>query len=294
VDTTLSLGDLIRLAAFAAARSAHIVESVDPLPDAFLEAYWRAGRNRNHRWIRQLAAIRSQPTESKHATWRRAEPVIREIFIAEALTRVWTSVLVASDQRRQLCHAEPVARSVFVGHLEARRCALEFMVSGTDVPMRGLSQLDRLRRRAERWTDVLIGHLAIRYGVGEFAFRKQRANDFGRDQMAEGSQRPVWSLVLAGIQLAFAPETVGRAPLRQDHCCVARAVAACFPEDAFQPSGPFKSIAWLRIGRSGLAPEGPARHSYNLADLERGHVETPDRSSRTGISFRRLRRQNEP
>ena len=83
--------------------------------------------------------------------------------------------------RRGTDEAEPVARSVLIGHIEARHRVLTLMARTPGIDAEAAVKLNRLRRRAERWTDLLVGHLADMHGVSEFAFDPQRARDFAED-----------------------------------------------------------------------------------------------------------------
>jgi len=321
-NTPLQLRDLLKLAAFVSAHHAHIVESPEELPARALEEYWYTARNQNHSWIRCLQQ-RSVPADPrKSPSWKQARRVITEVFVSEVLTRVWTSILVAADRRRGVRYAEPIARSVLVGHLEARRCCLEFMVNGSDVPLHELIELDRLRRRAERWTDVLIAPMVVRYPVGEFAFDEQRARDFAQDLESRGPSHRLWALILAGVQLAFADDPqCGRAtalaggdedvpqdqtPRHQarkadsaepasgagdERWSVIRSILACFPSDAFTDEGVFKSLRHLRVSRSGtVSDRRPGPDAARFAALPEV-ASPPAAPPLPGISFRQLRKR---
>ena len=113
----------------------------------------------------------ARPESRRHqAQWPQFRGVLEEILSGEMLTRVWTAVLCACDRRRHSDEAEPAARSVLIGHMEARHRVLTLLVRGPGIDAEAVLRLNRLRRRAERWTDLLIGHLAGRYAVSEFAF----------------------------------------------------------------------------------------------------------------------------
>ena len=53
----------------------------------------------------------------------RLRGVLEEILVSEVLTRVWTAVLCAHDACRGAEEAGPAARSVLLGHIEARHRA---------------------------------------------------------------------------------------------------------------------------------------------------------------------------
>jgi len=327
-NPNLELRDLLKLAAFVSVYSPHVIESPRELPAAALEQYWHASRNRNHSWIRRLQPRPSSPTSAKHLCWNQTRRLVTEVFVSEVLTRVWTSVLVASDRRQAIRYAEPIARSVLVGHLEARRCCLELMVNGADVPLHELIELDRIRRRAERWTDVLLGPLVRQYPVSEFAFDTQRAADFARDLAGRGPSHLVWTLVLAGVQLAFADDRPGGpvvdspqaaqpsgvtskggslptssaglvSDVASDQLAIVQAILACFPADAFTEDGVFKSLVHLRASRSGAVSDRQPELDFSglpaVTDLtEMAPQRPPGSPPPAGISFRQLRKRWPP
>ena len=236
--------------------------------------------------------------------WVRNRPVLEEVFVSEMLTRVWGAILAAADSRRRICHAEPIARNTLIGHLEARHLALRQMVNGSDMPLNELAEIDRLRRRTERWTDLLLGHLVKQYDVADFAFEPRRALDFGSEQLSASpttSPCVVWDFLLASLRLSF-PKKPCRSPVSmQIHRGITGSVMACFPPDAFQGDGPLKSVSVLRIGRSGLHPEGPpdqglARQDEQNATLaaQKGQASKATWARTSRISFSQFRRRSRP
>ena len=139
--------------------------------------------------------------------------------------------------------------------------------------MEGILQLDRLRRRLERWTDLVLGHLLVRYDVKEFTFDEDRARDFGREQMAAWNtpqHERLWQLYLLCIRGGFA-EQVNPSPqqgqLRTE--CI-RSMLACFPEEAFLADGPLKTPWLARLTRDQTLREGPPSTAGLLYALGNG------------------------
>jgi len=235
------------------------------------------------------------------SVWEHCRRLAVEVFVAEPLTRVWTALLVASDRRRAQQLAEPIGRSVFIGHLEARRLCLQAMVDAPDAVLHEVVELDRLRRRVERWTDVLLSPLAATYPVGEFAFSTERAREFAIETSRAEWRAAVRRLVSAGIQLSFSEGGLHIPVLSEDHLAVAVSVLSCFPSDAVEQTGELKSLRLLRLYRNfrlsdqQVSPQSPAARLAKAADrlsdsLWRGPFDLPETGGpRPGISFRRLR-----
>ena len=216
------------------------------LSPSAVQEYWTDSKCRLDRWAHSLKSFANDPAtndpEARRALWPRVRGVLEEILVSEMLTRVWTAVLCGCDRRRGSLEAEPVARSVLIGHLEARHRALTFLVQGPNVDMEAAVRLNQVRRRVERWTDVLIGRLAGKDDFGEFAFDAERASDFGRDlqfQSRRAGGRHVWALTLASLRTAFCRCLSPNAPNGDLNARIASSVLACFPGKSSTPPANF-------------------------------------------------------
>ncbi len=162
-----------------------LIRSAPQLSSQGAQQYWTASKCRLDRWTRNLKSFAADATQSDAATVRMQWPLVRgvleEILTGEVLTRVWTAVLCLYDRQHGGNEFESLARSIMIGHLEARHRVLMLIVRGPGINAESAVKLNHLRRRAERWTDLLVGYLA-RYGdVAEFAIDVDRAVDFSRD-----------------------------------------------------------------------------------------------------------------
>jgi hypothetical protein len=253
---SLTLRQISETAAFASARSAFLIESTAAIPDQHLHDYWKCCRGRTMDWLRKLDGLISEasvtPPEHHIQLWKSAEPIIAEVFVTEILTRVWAAILTASDVHRKESAGGPIARHTLKGHTEARNRSLTLMANTLQVPIAKMSQVDRLRRKAERWSDLLIGHLVLNYQLEEFAFESNRSIEFGQSQMREiiaATDEPVWEFVLAGVRLAFSSVDTVVAPSDVWNRGVVRSVLGSFPADSFDGTGTFKSVRRVRIER---------------------------------------------
>ena len=253
---SVSLRQIAETAAFASARSMLLIESSTPISDEQLHNYWKCCRGRLIDWLRNIDDLSSQAADRADGDhlvlWQSAVPILNEIFVSEILTRVWAATLTAMDMTRGSTQASPIARHTLTGHNEARNRALTLMVKGMDVPLGSLSQVDRLRRKAERWSDLLCGHLVLNFQLEEFAFEPDRAVEFGQSQMREilrATDEPVWEFVLTGIRLAFKTMPDETPPSDAWNRGIIRHVLGSFPPDCFDDFGQFKGLRRSRIER---------------------------------------------
>lgn len=260
----LNLRQMAEIAALVSAKSTLLIESPSLISEEHLQAYWKCSRGRTIDWIRRLddgASRIGTSCESRHpAIWESLQPVLTEIFVTEILTRVWGATLTALDRHKGIRSAEPIAGHTTNGHTEARSRAMRLMVNGPQISLSQLAQVDRVRRKAERWTDLLVGHLALKYNLEQFAFESRRSLEFGQSQMrqiVEVNDEPVWEFVLAGVRLGFSSLQQVQPLSETWNRGIVEAILGSFPPDCFSASGMFQSVTLSRIERSGLAAETP-------------------------------------
>lgn len=248
--------ELVELAALVAVHSPLIVEGAGDVAQSASEQYWTASKCRIDRWLRllkQLAVAAEPPPLPPTLSWPRVRPVLEEIFASELLTRIWTATAAAYDQARGDQNLEPVARTVLGGHLEARRRLLSLLADGRAIGLPQADQLNRFRRRVERWGDMLLAHLAETIDIEEFAFEPDRARDFAEDldrAAAQSERRFTCQLVLASIRASFAAGLAERSPNIDLNRRIGSAILAAFREELFDTTGLVKSLWIERITRT--------------------------------------------
>jgi hypothetical protein len=248
--------------ALVASQAPLIIEGSAPLSDGPLWVYWQHSKSlwprRRHELEELLAGTSSHAPGEQHVC---VKSVASDILIGEMFTRVAGAVLTACDRRRRLRRAEPIARNMLAVHQQCRATVLRLLLHSTCLPADDLAELDRLRRRVERWTDVLIGPLLAHYGdeLGDFAFDHRRACDFGSEQLdarLRSLAQPTWSFLLAGLRSAFPNDPTPTSP-KDPVYPILRSILALFPDDAFRPEGPIQSLRLTRLSRSSHQVERP-------------------------------------
>jgi hypothetical protein len=214
--------------------------------------YWAASKGRYENWSRTLKLCASPPLEEypdQPAGVGLAPAVLEEIFTSEILTRVWTAVLAFCDRRAGTTVLEPIARSVWGTHLEARHRAMSILVSGQSLSTRLSAAINRLRRSAERISDFLLGGLVPFGRVEEFAAEPRRAMDFA-DDLAARREQPgggdCWRLSLLPLGSTFRTSTAPPAN-PESNARIAASILGCFPEEMFDSCGTFRSLWLVRL-----------------------------------------------
>jgi hypothetical protein len=254
--------DLVQLAALVADHGRAFAEGPGRVSSAALEDYWTASKCRLERWSRSLKSFTTAMHLSRNdvlAQWPIVRPVIEEILLSETLTRVWSGVLAARDRRRGETEGEPIARSVMMGHLEARHRALTLLLHNPGVGTIAASELNRLRSRVERWVDLLVGGLLEDNEVNQFAIDPQRAREFAAD-LREHRQQPLaqhaWQLTLASLKSAFRPQQDSHSGNDDVNTRIAAAIVACFPPELFDATGVLQSLWVVRLTNATTDAQG--------------------------------------
>lgn len=239
---------LIELASLVAIHGEVLVHGSKQIPKAGVEEYWVASKSRLNRWSGDLRNLSYQlDSGSDSSSCPPVDSLLEEILTGEVLTRVWAAAMFAYDRQRDVDFAEPLARSVLIGHMEARHRVLTLLVHGPAIGAEHAVKLNRLRSRTERWIDMLIGCMAELGEVSEFAVDPARAEDFAEGLSA--SRRRVdghhsRSLVLASLQAAFSHGLEPVSPNEKLNARIGEAVISCFPTELFDSTGILRS-AWL-------------------------------------------------
>ena len=244
--------ELVELAALAAAHGPVLIASGGRLSVSALEQYWASSKCRLDRWSRALRQFQTTGQEhggSSPTDWTDLSGCLEEILTSELLTRVWSAVLAGYDRQHGTNEAEPVARSILMGHLEARHRTLVLLVSGQGVATEAAVAMNRLRHRVERWTDLLLAHLEVHFSVSDFCFDTDRLRDFAEGvarQSRQAAGRQAWALTMTALRSAFR-SGLATSPNQDLNERIGSAVMACFPPEMFDGTGVVRSLWEVRL-----------------------------------------------
>jgi hypothetical protein len=227
----MHVSELAELAAVVAVHTSSILAAERRFPASQLERYWTIAKCRLDRWGR---AIRAVPQDDQHpftmADTTGHKALIEEILTSEVLTRVWTAAITAHDRQYGLDDAEPLARSIFLGHQELRNRVLRWMISGRQLSPRQLDSLNVLRRRMERWIDALLAHLAPVIDISPWVIDRERAADFTQD-LRENPSLPHITIeyVTTSIRAASRADAAAISPNGDLNQKLAATIVSCLP-----------------------------------------------------------------
>ena len=255
--------ELVDLAAVVAFHAPLLIHASEEILEESVEGYWVASKCRLDRWGRSLkrfsAAADPGAVKSNSGDHQAFRAILEEILAGEVLTRTWAAALCAYDRTHGADRMEPAARSVLIGHMEARHRVLTILVNQSGLTAEEAMRLDALRRRTEGWSDVLIGRLAAEHDVSEFAVDPDRARDFALDfvhQRGEEGGRFAWPMLLASLRAAFQEWLEPRSPNPDLNVKIAASILACFPPGVFDDTGVMQSEWLLRISQITSEAEG--------------------------------------
>ncbi len=244
--------EFVELAAVLASQGGAVIHRADRLSCSSAEAYWTSSKCRIENWARAIKTFRHtlQSATSKSAAWLAFRPWFDEVLISEVLTRVWTALATASDNKNESHNIEPIARSVFVGHLEARQRVLRLFVDERRLDPRVAKLFDCVRRNSERWTDMLLGYLMLENDVTEFAFEADRVRDFAdglRDERKDEFEHYTWPLIHSTLRTSFGPHKSSVLPNKDLNQEILYSVFGAFGPDFFDAVGSFASLWRCRL-----------------------------------------------
>jgi len=245
-EVAVHCSEMLELAAVITTQGAVLIRGAPVLPETALQQYWSTSRSRLDRWGRALKAASGCAFQDGPAglQWRVFRDVLAEILTAEVLTRAWTAIVCAHDRQHESEEAEPIVRSVHLGHLDTRRRVLNLLAHIARFDTAEAEAIDRLRARCDRWCDWLIGQLGTRHDVCQFAADPERAAEFARDLhdgRGKAQDAAAWRLMLVSLRAGFKDVLTDAAPNYDLNLAVGTSILGCFTPDLFDGVGALRS-----------------------------------------------------
>ena len=236
---------LVELAAIIALCGPARVRCRERLADAGLLQYWAATRYRLDNWMYALKTLASTDSLDRLP---RLRSVLEEILSAEVLTRIWTAVGCGCDAALGIDEAAPILVNVWSSHLDARQRVLALLVSGGGLRFNQVLAANRVRRRSEWWTDLLLGHLAAACPVQRFAHSARRLAQFAEDA-SQGSGEPCSTADIFRTSLRLSLQSDLSAPAANPELNrqIAQSILGCFPGNFFDSTGLPKGVRLVSV-----------------------------------------------
>ena len=201
------------------------------------QQYWTMSRNRVGHWNEQLyhTMLRCQAGEIK-SDQRIAESMrlVEEVLLSQLYTRVWGGLLALYDHQNQLGDEDRLSGlglSIVSCHEDASNRALEILTQLSESGHPRTDVVNRLRRRIERWTDMLLAQISRTADLSEFAFDAIRVKDI-LSVNARSKDVPTTGMLVGGVQAAQIEATrLGIA--EQSNRKLASMTLSCLPQDAW-------------------------------------------------------------
>lgn len=238
----MKLAYLTEVAALMSAHGQLFIQQTDELPNQVVGDYYILSRNRFNRWMKDLNDIENGISITDPRRLLSMVPgrsitrsMCEQIMINEMLSRIWTLLLIARDRQHGSDQLRPLAHNVFLGHVSIRHKALSICLTDPRVTPRDTQAIDKLRICSERWTDMLCCQLMEQFDLWQYAFDRERAQEFLRDrndQQRSCINSQAWVLILAGMRHSF-PDTDGlAAPISEEDRAILRLILSSFPAEA--------------------------------------------------------------
>ena len=274
-----------------------VLESIDPPTSAETTAelakqYWTASKCRLESWQRALRIFNAdlKDRDPWHDPWPATEAVVQEILLSELLTRVWSAVLIQRDRVTHSNELTGIAQGVFISHLEVSNQTLRLLMAQGEESRAGVQKLDRLRRRIERWTDLLLGHLPDESIAIRFAHNRTRMQEFARDlrQQPAEVQGQARRILLASLATDLKKNTSRYSANPELNRQIAAGVIAFLPAEQFDSTGVPKSADQVRFEQTPAETDEFLKRFARQADWVETAAENLQRPSDLGRSpFRR-------
>jgi len=234
---------LIPFIARLADQASALVAQPGPVNTASLEMFRHCTRRHvlaGLKLIRQrrdlLEAARSSVEMDK--IWNELQRDCQALFLTEMLGRLWGGILEARSQSEGADSIlRNLARYVLLQHLELRREILHLMNRWCTEAYPQVAALDFQYRRMERWTDVLLGPLVVRYSLEDYVFDVNRSREYSpeygtsrRNQESVAGRLPR-KLAIDGFLTSYRGPLADHRLLRDHQAGMIRSILGMLPDD---------------------------------------------------------------
>lgn len=239
---------LAKIAATLANLSEELVESSQVHERFDAETYWESCEQRLKKWNQALALFKADlMDEDGHRPWPALTIIVEEIFYSEILTRIWTAVFSISQRNEIDREKEAIVRAVWIGHLAARSQSLQLIYLGQQSGDEAAQKLDALRKKLERWSDILLSRFSHLGDLSQFAFDVERMNEWAHEQEGSSAEHRAqqWSLLKESLNKALDDCHSHPAANPDLNRQIALTISSCLPQEKVESAVSSPDNKWL-------------------------------------------------
>lgn len=235
------LRDFTDLAALMIRHAPHVIENDAADPTRMAEAFWVYSRRRKTRWFQDCETTNASPD-----LWA---GLAEEFFVSDVLARSWAGIVLATAERHRCLRARGLVVQALGWQLEIRNRLLKELDVRWEESNGRAALLDILRRRTERWADLLLSPLIPRYRVDDACFSVERAFDssatYEQTRWRPGYEG-LWTLTAAALRASMPTHPV--APSRvKSYSDFIDGILSAVPATAFGSDGTIRSERLRRL-----------------------------------------------
>ena len=211
-----------------------------------LKQFWQSSRGLERRWMNLL----EQENPAASPSVESIERLAPRVFTSEIVVRIWSTLLAALDAQQPDEDLIRLARSVVGSYVRVRTEILSRLLKTPNEQQIRSTNIDQLRRRCERWNDLLLGPVAVQTNCFEFAFNAERARDFGEEMISADSSTRLNAaehLVSAGLHLTFGPRLSDESFDEPELIGLMQSMVSNFPHDVLRHDGSLRTLLQQRI-----------------------------------------------
>ena len=230
------LSELASWAAFTSQKmiSAEAISGDRPQIISATNKYWTYAKCRQQRWMTVLKLFELDLDEEVHNPLPAMEIVIQEVFLSTVLARVWSATLMAHDNHHNTDELTGVAHSIHVSQVEIKNRCMRLLLRDDLKGDPIVHRSNQLRKKIERWTDMLLGQIPDVEAATTFAFEPNRVKDFIREnEHSDEDSEARQSLYTAALSKDLRETTSSYSANPALNRKIAAGILACFPADRF-------------------------------------------------------------
>lgn len=208
----------------------------------------RLSRMQTRLWLAAAGSSNSTTTRGQRALCE----LIEEVLISEPRVRILAALLARGEGARS---PGGVSRRLLLDHAEAKRVVLTELLDGS-LPMGAFVRINTLRRRMERWTDLLLGVAGAGIDAEAFGFDEQRVDEHRRT--GDGDEPLLGRLIFSGLRQAVPRREVEDPVRSRAHFCLHECVLHLLSPVAPRQGGASRTGLQRRIFADHLTTDRPA------------------------------------